>query len=174
MSQKDDFLLRGALRRVQIVDVMRADVPEIGQGDDTEAVPDDVPEDVQESTPQQARGEATQARGGFTINVDEEAKDWIKVVRDGGGGLTIGPEDGIIAVPEGASERDEQEPVKEDVEKPEPETIDDIRKMGRDALDGKEEDTEEEVEGAINRTMMAIRRLMVGVEKSLFERRKHG
>lgn len=170
MSQKDDFLLRGALRRVQIVDVMRADVPEIGQGDDTEAVP----EDVQESVPQQARGEATQARGGFTINVDEEAKDWIKAVRDGGGGLTIGPEDGIIAVPEGASERDEQEPAKEDAIEPEPETVDDIRKMGRDALDGKEEDTEEEVEGAINRTMMAIRRLMVGVEKSLFERRKHG
>ena len=166
MSQNDDYLLRGALRRLQITprnirvddpDGVQGDVPEVGNGDDT----GDVQEDVQ-----QERGEATQARGGVSINIDEEAGDWIKKVRDGGGGLTIGPDDGIIAVPEGPGER---EPVEEEPVESEPETVDDIRKLGRDALASPAE--EEEVEGAIKKTMLAIRRLMSGVERTL--RRDH-
>lgn len=166
MSQQDDFLLRGALRRIQVVgrkfkkDVqedVQKDVPEVGNRDDTG--------DVQPPV-QQAKGDVTQARGGMSINVDEEAGDWIKVVRDGGGGLTIGPEDGIIAVPEGPAER---APVEEDVIESEPKTVDDIRALGREALVSPAE--EEEVGGAISRTMMAIRQLMAGVERTL--RRDH-
>ena len=166
MSQRDDYLLRGALRRLQIIprnikvdgpEDVQGSVPEVGRKDDTG--------DVQPPV-QQAKGEVTQARGGMSINVDEEAGDWIKVVRDGGGGLTIGPENGIIAVPEGPGER---EPVEEESIESEPETVDDIRKLGRDALASPAE--EEEVEGAIKRTMLAIRRLMTGVERTL--RRDH-
>ena len=166
MSQDDDYLLRGALRRLQIIprnikvdgpEDVQGDVPEVGNGDDT----GDVQEDVQ-----QERGEVTQARGGVSINIDEEAGDWIKKVRDGGGGLMIGPDDGIIAVPEGPGER---EPVEEEPVESEPETVDDIRKLGRDALASPAE--EEEVEGAIKKTMLAIRRLMSGVERTL--RRDH-
>jgi len=166
MSQHDDYLLRGALRRLQIIprnikvdgrEDVQGSVPEVGRKDDT----GDVPEDVQ-----QERGEATQARGGVSINIDEEAGDWIKKVRDGGGGLMIGPDDGIIAVPEGPGER---EPVEEEPVESEPETVDDIRKLGRDALASPAE--EEEVEGAIKKTMLAIRRLMSGVERTF--RRDH-
>ena len=166
MSQNDDYLLRGALRRLQIIprnikvdgpEDVQGDVPEVGNGDDTG--------DVQESV-QQERGEVAQARGGVSINIDEEAGDWIKKVRDGGGGLMIGPDDGIIAVPEGPGER---EPVEEEPVESEPETVDDIRKLGRDALASPAE--EEEVEGAIKKTMLAIRRLLSGVERTL--RRDH-
>ncbi len=166
MSQDDDYLLRGALRRLQIIprnikvdgpEGVQGDVPEVGNGNDT----GDVQEDVQ-----QERGEVTQARGGVSINIDEEAGDWIKKVRDGGGGLMIGPDDGIIAVPEGPGER---EPVEEEPVESESETVDDIRKLGRDALASPAE--EEEVEGAIKKTMLAIRRLMSGVERTL--RRDH-
>lgn len=166
MSQDDDYLLRGALRRLQIIprnikvdgrEDVQGSVPEVGHKDDT----GDVQEDVQ-----QERGEVTQSRGGVSINIDEEAGDWIKKVRDGGGGLMIGPDDGIIAVPEGPGERGqvEEEPVES-----EPETVDDIRKLGRDALASPAE--EEEVEGAIKKTMLAIRRLLSGVERTL--RRDH-
>ena len=170
MSQNDDFLLRGALRRLQIIprnikvdgrEDVQGSVPEVGRKDDTGDVQEDVQEDVQ-----QERGEVTQARGGVSINIDEEAGDWIKKVRDGGGGLTIGPDDGIIAVPEGPGER---EPVEEEPVESEPETVDDIRKLGRDTLESPAE--EEEVEGAIKKTMLAIRRLMAGVERTL--RRDH-
>jgi len=168
MSQHDDFLLRGALRRLQIIprnikvdgrDDVQGSVPEVGNENDT----GDVQEDVQ-----QERGEVTQARGGVSINIDEEAGDWIKKVRDGGGGLMIGPDDGIIAVPEGPGER---EPVEKEPVESEPETVDDIRKLGRDALASPAE--EEEVEGAIQKTMFAIRQLMAGVERRFSERRKH-
>lgn len=166
MSPNDDYLLRGALRRLQIIprninvdgpEGVQGDVPEVGNGNDT----GDVQEDVQ-----QERGEVTQARGGVSINIDEEAGDWIKKVRDGGGGLMIGPDDGIIAVPEGPGERG---PVEEEPVESEPETVDDIRKLGRDALASPAE--EEEVEGAIKKTMLAIRRLLSGVERTL--RRDH-
>jgi hypothetical protein len=164
MSQNDDYLLRGALRRLQIIprnikvddpEGVQGDVPEVGNGNDTGGV-------------QQERGEVTQERGGVSINIDEEAGDWIKKVRDDGGGLTIGPDDGIIAVPEGPGER---EPVEEEPVESEPETVDDIRKLGRDALASPAE--EEEVEGAIQKTMFAIRQLMAGVERRFSERRKH-
>lgn len=174
MSQNDDYLLRGALRRLQIIprnikvdgpEDVQGDVPEVGNVDDTGDVQEDVQQDVQEDV-QQERGEVTQARGGVSINIDEEAGDWIKKVRDGGGGLMIGPDDGIIAVPEGPGER---EPVEEEPVESEPETVDDIRKLGRDALASPAE--EEEAEGAIKKTMLAIRRLMSGVERAL--RRDH-
>ena len=171
MPQHDDFLLRGALRRLQVVDVVRRAVPDVGNGDDTEAVPENVQQDVQAPV-QQARGEVTQARGGNKIKIDEEARDWIKVVRDGGGGLMIGPEDGIIAVPEGASERTEKEPVVEDEPDDEPKTVDDVRALGREELAQTFED-EEEVDGAIQKTLFAIRQLMAGVERRFVERRKH-
>ena len=166
MSQHDDYLLRGALRRLQIIprnikvdgrEDVQGSVPEVGQRDDN----GDIQEDAQ-----QERGEATQSRGGISLHIDEEAGDWIKKVRDGGGGLMIGPDDGIIAVPEGPSER---EPVEEEPVESEPETVDDIRKLGRDALASPAE--EEEVEGAIKKTMLAIRRFMSGVERTL--RRDH-
>jgi len=167
MPQSDDFLLRGALRRLQVIPRnIQVDVPEDDQGDVPEIGNEDVPEDIQ-----QARGEVKQARGGVTLNIDEEAGDWIKKVRDGGGGLTIGPDDGIIAVSEGPSERMEKEPVEEEKVEDEPKTVDDMRALGREALAAPAE--EEEVEGAIQKTMMAIRQFMAGVERSLFERRKH-
>ncbi len=169
MPQQDDYLLRGALRRVQIVDVIRKAVPE-----DSEQIAEDVSEDVQE--PVQARGDASQARGGVSIDIDVEARDWIKTVRDAGGGLSIGPEDGIIAVPEGPGERAEKEPVEEEPVEQEPKTVDDMRALGREelAFDKDEEEEEEEVEGAIQKTMLAIRQLMAGVERRFSERRKHG
>ncbi len=166
MSPRDDYLLRGALRRLQIIPRnIKVDGPEDVQGDGPEVGREDDTGDVQPPV-QQAKGEVAQARGGMSINVDDEAGDWIKVVRDGGGGLTIGPEDGIIAVPEGPGER---EPVEEEIIESEPKTVDDIRKLGRDALASPAE--EEKVEGAIKRTMLAIRRLMTGVERTL--RRDH-
>ena len=167
MPQDDDYLLRGELRRVNVVKVVRkavADVPENDQAP------------VQDSSEriQQARGEVTQARGGGSINIDEEAGDWIKKVRDSGGGLTIGPEDGIIAVPEGASERMEKEPVEEETPVDDaPKSIDDVRALGKEALAQTFEEEDEEVEGAINKTLFAIRQFMAGIERSLSERRKH-
>lgn len=174
MPQQDDFLLRGALRRLQVVDVVRKAVPEAGNGDDTEAVPESVQQDVQAPI-QQARGEVTQARGGVSINIDEEAGDWIKKVRDGGGGLMIGPEDGIIAVPEGPGERTEREPGEEEPVEDEPRSVDDVRTLGREeiAQTFEDEEEEEEVQGAIQKTLFAIRQLMAGVERRFVERRKH-
>lgn len=176
----DDYVRRGALRRIQVI---RQDVPEDVQQDirQPDAPDQAIPANLKPDKPQAKQPPAPeQRRGGFTINVDEEAADWIKAVRDAGGGLTIGPEDGVIAIPDGGprpkgfkdsllSPEPEPEP-EEDIF---PKSLDELREMGRQTLENPlGDENEDELESAIQRTMLTIKSYLAKVEQSIW-RRKH-
>lgn len=198
----DDTKMRGAMRRVQVI---RQVVPE--------DVPQDIPEDVQQDAPQDApkdittpkpvkkqssspfpeklsagepamkEGPTEQKRGGFVLKIDEEAGDWIKQVRDAGGGITMGPKDGVIAIPSGGPRpkgflRGMLSPKKEE-EMPEdifPKSFDEMKEKGREAMKdpfgaGAEEE-DRQVENAIQKAMTSIRGLMNNIDRSLYGRRQ--
>jgi len=179
----DDFLLRGSLRRVQVIrqfvreDDESAESAEklpITQGEQPESA-EKVPisdaqsaesaENVDENVQQDGDG------GRFVIKIDEEAPNWIQEVREAEGGLTAGPADGVIAKPSGVSDErfaTRPEEPEEEEEEP-PKTLDEFRAEGRKILDGEADD---EVEAEIQKAMGTIERLMATVERNLFGRKQ--
>ena len=185
----DDFLLRGSLRRIQVVrqfvreddesakNAENADKLPITQGNDVENA-DKLPisdvqiaenaENVDEDVQQGVSSEGVDSGEGgsdFVIKIDEESPNWIQEVRESGGGLTAGPADGVIAKPSGVSDErfaarpEEPEPEEEEPQK----TLDEFRAEGRKILDG---EADEEFEAEVQRTMGALQRLMANVERS--------
>lgn len=190
---RDDYRFSGPLRRVVVI----KQKPPVEE-DVQEVVQENVQEDVQEvvSMDQQPQGEpfggqpleATkptgeakelrQLRGGYVLKIDEESGNWIKMVRDAGGGITMGPKDGVIAVPDGGPRvkgfiRDMLKPQEE----PEPEQavypkdFDEYLEAGRKVLENPLGDEEDEFESAVEKAMGSIRNLMANVERAIYERR---
>jgi len=181
----DDFLLKGSMRRVQVVrqavrddesaeSAQSADKLPITQGPGAESA-EKLPisdaqsaesaENVDENVQQDGNG------GRFVIKIDEESPNWIQEVRESGGGLTAGPADGVIAKPSGVSDErfaTRPEEPEEEEEEP-PKTLDEFRAEGRKILDG---EADEEFEAEVQKAMGAIKRMMVRVEKSLFGRKQ--
>ena len=187
----DDFLLRGSLRRIQVVrQFVREDDESAESAESAEKLPitqgpgaesaeklpilpvesaesaQSADENVQSGVPQDVQ------RGGrFIIKIDEEAPNWIQEVRESGGGLTAGPANGVIAKPSGVSDErfatrpEEPEPEEEEPQK----TLDEFRAEGRKILDG---EADEEFEAEVQRTMGALQRLMAKVERSMFGRKQ--
>ncbi len=182
----DDFLLKGSLRRVQVVRQFVRDDDEsaenaesaekvpITQGPGAESaeklpIPDaqsaESAENVEQNVQQDGDG------GRFVIKIDEESPNWIQEVREVGGGLAAGPADGVIAKPSGVSDErfaTRPEEPEEEEEEP-PKTLDEFRAEGRKILDGEDD---EEFEAEVERTMGTLKRLMVNVERSLFGRKQ--
>ncbi len=186
----DDFLLRGSLRRVQVVrQLVREDDESAESAESAEKLPitqgadaqsaekvpfspaesaqsaENVEQDVQPGVQQDGDG------GRFVIKIDEEAPNWIQEVRESGGGITAGPADGVIAKPSGVSdERFATRPEEEEEEEEEPpKDLDEMRAEGRKILDGEADD---EFEAEVQKAMGMIKRLMTSVERSLFGRKQ--
>lgn len=183
----DDFLLRGSLRRVQVVRQVVPDDDEsaesaesaeklpITQGPGAETAEKLPIPPVQSAENAQSADEDVQpdaeSEGRFVIKIDEEAPNWIQEVREAEGGLTAGPADGVIAKPTGVSdERFAARPEEpEAVEEEPPKTLDEFRAEGRKILDGEADD---EFEAEVQKSMGMIKRLMANVERSLFGRKQ--
>ena len=172
----DDFLLRGSLRRIQVVrQFVREDdesaesaesaeklpIPPVESAESAQSADEDVQPGVSGDVDEEGEG------GKFVIKIDEEAPNWIQEVRESGGGLTAGPANGVIAKPSGVSDErfatrpEEPEPEEEEP----PKNLDEFRAEGRKILDGEADD---EFEAEVQRTMGALQRLMTKVEQSLF------
>lgn len=186
MMANDDFILRGSMRRVQVIRQVVPDDDESAESaESAEKLPitqGEQPESAEklpispaqsaESAKNVEQGGETDERGGrFVIKIDEESPNWIQEVREVGGGLAAGPADGVIAKPTGVSdERFATRPEEEDaVEEEPPRTLDDFRAEGRRILDGEADD---EFEAEVERTMGYVKRLMVNIERSLFGRKQ--
>ncbi len=182
----DDYLLKGSLRRVQVVrGNTEAEVEETRKlidSDDKQDASDKTAEKLpitQEKETETAekppavddeKDDGGAQGGKFVIQIDEEASNWIQEVRETGEGLAGGPDDGVIAKPSGVtSERFATLPEESEPEKDEPpKSLDDFRAEGRKILDG---DADDEFETEVQRTMGALSRLMARVEKSIFRRK---
>lgn len=184
----DDFLLKGSLRRVQVVrQFVRDDDESAESAESAEKLPitqGEQPESAEklpispaqsaesaENVEQGVQQDGDRDGGRFVIKIDEEAPNWIQEVREVGGGITAGPADGVIAKPTGVSDErfaTRPEEPEEEEEEP-PRDLDEFREEGRRILDGEADD---EFEAEVERTMGTLKRLMVNVERSLFGRKR--
>lgn len=178
----DDFLLKGSMRRVQVVrqavrddesaeSAQSADKVPITQGPGAESAEKLPISDAQSAESAESAENVDESGSKFVIKIDEESPNWIQEVRELGGGLTAGPADGVIAKPSGVSDERfatrPEEPAPEEEEPPK--TLDEFRAEGRKILDG---EADEEFEAEVQKAMGALKRMMVRVEKSLFGRKQ--
>ena len=201
---RDDYRFSGPLRRVVVIrqKPVQEDVQEVVQEDVQQPVQenvggierdeeyiaslmamDEAPEEkpfggkkLSAEAPAGAPKELKQLRGGFVLKIDDVAGNWIRAVRDAGGGITMGPKDGIIAVPAGGPRvkgfvgdlmKPQEEPEPEQAMYPK--DLEEMKEMGRQALEQPAEE-EQEFEQAVQKSLGAIRRLMAQVERTIRRR----
>ena len=120
----DDYTRKGRFKRAQVIR-----------------------QDIQEDDQQPVQQNARQLARVPTIAIDELAGNWIKEVREAGGGMTLGPKDGVVAMPENTEGQAQPE----------------NGGFIRDMLGGEPEPEEEEVAEAVENVERAVREFVRGI-----------
>lgn len=120
-----------------------------------------VRQDVREDVQQPVRQNVRQLRRVPSIAIDDLAGNWIAEVREAGGGLTLGPKDGVVAMPDKASQAEQGQQV-------EPSSGGGFVK---ELIGAGESPEEEEVVEAVGNVERAVREFVQGISAVL--RRDH-